>query len=471
VTAVTRIPMRLRASGPRSGSRTLARGLRCGGTVSADIVGDDPDLGVAGRPRRCAVPTRRPMSAHPAGAVIWIVNQYAGSPRHGMEYRHYHFARGLIERGHRVVVISGSRSHLFIRPPQVSRPFTLEPIDGVTYCWVAVPRYERAISLRRVLNMAAFALRLERLPVQRLPRPDAILVSSPSLFPVPIAARWARRFGARLVFEVCDIWPLTLRELGGLSRGHPLVMAMQWLEDYGYRKADSVVSVLPAATRHMVSRGMDPRKFHYIPNGIDLAGRRAGGRAPDVVRAAIRPGTFTVGFVGTLGRANALETLIDAARLLDPDEAQVILVGQGPEREQLVTRAAGAPNVAFTAAVLEEHVGPAIALFDACYVGYRRSPLYRFGVSPNKLYEYMAAGRPVLFAADAANQPVQEADCGRTVAPEDPAALAAAIRSLAARSQEERDRLGANARAYVARHHDYARLAEELADILMGDER
>jgi glycosyltransferase involved in cell wall biosynthesis len=368
-----------------------------------------------------------------------------------MEYRHYHFARGLIERGHRVVVISGSRSHLFIRPPQVSRPFTLEPIDGVTYCWVAVPRYERAISLRRVLNMAAFALRLERLPVQRLPRPDAILVSSPSLFPVPIAARWAQRFGARLVFEVCDIWPLTLRELGGLSRGHPLVMAMQWLEDYGYRKADSVVSVLPAATRHMVSRGMDPRKFHYIPNGIDLAGRRAGGRAPDVVRAAIRPGTFTVGFVGTLGRANALETLIDAARLLDPDEAQVILVGQGPEREQLVTRAAGAPNVAFTAAVLEEHVGPAIALFDACYVGYRRSPLYRFGVSPNKLYEYMAAGRPVLFAADAANQPVQEADCGRTVAPEDPAALAAAIRSLAARSQEERVWSSARLRRCFAR--------------------
>jgi glycosyltransferase involved in cell wall biosynthesis len=408
------------------------------------------------------------VGAHPPGSVIWFVNQYAGSPRHGMEYRHYHFARALIERGHRVVVISGTRSHLFVRPPQVSAPFTLERIDGVTYCWVAVPRYERAISLRRVLNMAAFALRLERLPVQRLPRPDAILVSSPSLFPVPVASRWARRFGARLVFEVCDIWPLTLRELGGLSRAHPLVVVMQWLEDYGYRNADRVVSVLPAASRHMVSRGMDPRKFRYIPNGVDLAGRAAGGRAPEVVRAAIRPGIFTVGFVGTLGRANALEPLVDAARLLDPDEAQVVLVGQGPERDQLLARAAGAPNIAFAGAVLEEEVGPAIALFDACYVGYRRSPLYRFGVSPNKLYEYMAAGRPVLFAADAVNQPVREADCGETVAPEDPSALAEAIRSVAARSQEERARMGANARAYVARHHDYARLADDLADVLLG---
>lgn len=404
-------------------------------------------------------------------AVIWVVNQYAGSPRHGMEYRHYHLARALAERGHRVVIISGSRSHLYTRQPQVSRRFTLEPIDGVTYCWVGVPGYERAISVKRVLNMAAFALRLERLPVHGLPRPDAILVSSPSLFPLPVAVRWARRFGARLAFEVRDIWPLTLQELAGLSDRHPLVVLMRWLEDYGYREADVVVSVLPAAAAHMVSRGMDPAKFHYLPNGIDLAGRPMGaghGAAPDPVRAAIRPGTFTVGFVGTLGRANVLETLIDAARLLEPGEAQVVVVGHGPERDQLVARAADVPSVAFVGPVPKDQVGAAIALFDACYVGYRRSPLYRFGVSPNKLYEYMAAGRPVLFAADAANQPVQEADCGRTIPPENPAALASAIHSLGACSPQERERLGANARAYVARHHDYARLGERLAAILLN---
>jgi glycosyltransferase involved in cell wall biosynthesis len=401
-------------------------------------------------------------------AELWMVNQYAGSPRHGMEYRHYHLARALTEQGHSVVVVSGSRSHLFTRPPQVRRRFTIEVIDGVTYCWVPVPRYQRAISVGRVLNMAAFALQLVRLPVDRLPAPDAILVSSPSLFPLPVAARWARRFGARLVFEVRDIWPLTLRELGGFSERHPLVAVMQRFEDFGYRRADAVVSVLPAAAEHMVSRGMDRRKFHYLPNGIDLAAARADGAAP-AVREAIRPDRFTVGFVGTLGRANVLETLVDAARLLDPAEAQVVIVGQGAEREQLVARAAGLPNVAFVGPIAKDEVAAAVELFDACYVGYRRSSLYRFGVSPNKLYEYMAASRPILFAADAANQPVAEADCGRTVAPEDPAALTAAIRSLAAAPAAERARLGANARAYVEQRHDYGRLARELAGILLGD--
>jgi glycosyltransferase involved in cell wall biosynthesis len=400
--------------------------------------------------------------------VVWIVNQYAGSPRHGMEYRHYHLARGLAERGHRVVVLSGSRSHLYTRPPRVTRPFTLQAVDGITYCWVAGPPYDRAISARRVVNMAAFAAALECLPTGRLPAPRAILVSSPSLFPVPIASRWARRYGARLAFEVRDIWPLTLEELGGFSKRHPLVAVMQRIEDYGYRVADAVVSVLPAARGHMVSRGMEPAKFHYLPNGIDLSGR-AEADAPPAVADAVRDVPFTVGFVGTLGRANVLETLIDAAKLLDPGEAQVVVVGHGPERDGLVARAAGAPNVTFTGPIPKAEVAGAVNRFDACYVGYRRSPLYRFGVSPNKLYEYMAAGRPVLFAADAANQPVREADCGRTVEPEDPAALAAAIRSLIACSAAERARLGANARAYVERHHDYARLAGELSEVLLGD--
>ena len=216
---------------------------------------------------------------------------------------------------------------------------------------------------------------------------------------------------------------------------------------------------------------MDPAKFHYLPNGIDLDGARRSGDAPAAIRDAVGPGAFTVGFVGTLGRANVLETLIDAARLVDPEEVRVVVVGHGPERSQLMERAAGARNVAFVGPIPKGDVAAALQLFDACYVGYRRSSLYRFGVSPNKLYDYMAAGRPVLFAADAANQPVQEADCGLTVAPEDPAALAGAISSLATASEAERTRLGANARAYVERHHDYHRLADELAEILLGRPR
>jgi len=400
-------------------------------------------------------------------AVVWIVNQYTGSPRHGMEYRHYYLARGLAARGHRVVIVSGSYSHLFTRQPDPDGRYAVEDIDGLQYCWVAAPRYERAISAGRVGNMVVFALRLTRLPTGMLPRPDAILVSSPSLFPIVPAARWARRWHARLAFEERDLWPLTLEELGGFSKRHPLVLAMQRCEDYGYRVADAVISVLPGAVGHMVGRGMPAEKFHYLPNGIDLRDAQAAGEPPAAVRAAVRPDAFTVGFVGTLGRANALETLVDAAALLRDEAVQVVVVGHGPERSGLLERAHGLGNVAFVGPVARAEVPAALRLFDACYVGYRHSSLYRFGVSPNKLYDYMAAGRPIVFAADAVNRPVDDAGCGRTVAPEDPAALAAAIRSLAACPPAERERLGANARAYVAAHHDYGVLARRLEGILL----
>jgi glycosyltransferase involved in cell wall biosynthesis len=403
-------------------------------------------------------------------AVVWIVNQYTGSPVHGMEYRHYYLGRGLAAAGHRVIIVSGSYSHLFTRQPEPNGRYAVEELDGLQYCWVAAPPYERAISSGRVLNMMVFALRLTRLPTGMLPRPDAILVSSPSLFPIATAARWARRWDARLVFEVRDLWPLTLEELGGLSPRHPLVLTMQRFEDYGYRAADRVISVLPGALGHMTARGMPAEKFHYLPNGVDLLPVDTTREPPASIRAALRPSAFTVGFVGTLGRANALETLIDAARLLEEANVQVVIVGHGPEREQLVRRAAGLRHVTFVGPVPKHEVPAALRLFDACYVGYRHSSLYRFGVSPNKLYDYMAAGRPIIFAADAFNRPVDEAGCGRTVAPDDPAALAAAIRSLAACPPAERDRIAANARAYVEAHHDYRVLARELAGILLdGD--
>jgi glycosyltransferase involved in cell wall biosynthesis len=401
--------------------------------------------------------------------VVWIVNQYTGSPEHGMEYRHYYLGRRMRQRGLAVVLVSGSYSHLFSRPPDAAGRYTLEEIDGLQFCWVAVPRYARATSLGRVVNMVAFALGLWRLPTAGVPRPDAILVSSPSPFPIVVASRWARAWGARLVFEVRDIWPLSLREITGVSRFHPVILAMQWCEDYAYRVSERVVSVLPMAADHMVSRGMEPQKFRYVPNGIDAHATHPAGAPPAAIADAVRAGAFTVGFVGTLGTANAVETLIDAAGLLEPDRFRVVVVGHGHERERLMTRAAGLRNVTFAGPIPKDQVAAALGLFDACYVGYRRSALYRFGISPNKLYEYMAAGRPVVLAADARNDPVAEARCGRTVPPEQPAALAAAIRSLAACTDDERARLGANARSYVAAHHDYAVLADRLAEILLED--
>jgi glycosyltransferase involved in cell wall biosynthesis len=405
--------------------------------------------------------------------VIWFVNQYAGSPVHGMEFRHYELGRALAARGHTVVVISGSYSHLFTRQPATTGTYSIEDVGGLTYCWLKVPAYRRAMSVGRVLNMFIFMARLYRLPFGRLPAPDAIVVSSPSPFPILPAERWARLWNARLVFEVRDIWPLTLQELGGLSTHHPLVLLMSWFENRAYRVAGAVVSVLPNARPHLESHGMAANKLRVIPNGVSPDALTVPlGPAPMSVQAVRAQGGFTVGFVGTLGAANALESLIGAARLLaDDDDIRFVIVGHGSEEERLRALATDLTSVVFVGSVAKADVPATLREFDVCYVGYHRSPLYRFGISPNKVFDYMAAARPVILAAEAANDPVRDADCGVTVPPDNPAALADAIRLLRTASPAERQRLGSNGRAFVEREHTYASLATRYLPVLQGTDR
>jgi glycosyltransferase involved in cell wall biosynthesis len=405
------------------------------------------------RPRVAEVPTAM------SGKTVWFVNQYAGSESHGMEFRHFFLAKKLLERGHRVIVVSGSYSHLYSRPPSIRGNYTFESVDGVDYWWIRVPRYRRPISAGRVWNMAVFAMRLAAFPTKRLPTPDVIVVSSPSIFPVMTGRRWARRFAARFIFEVRDLWPLTLVELASPSPRNPLVVAMQWLEDYGLRTADRVVSVLPCAEEYMVERGMRREKFVYIPNGID-ASATADRSEPDGPTAMRNH--FVVGFVGSLTYANALESLLRAAALLRDESIHILIAGAGNQREELARLARQLPNVTFVDAVPKHEVQALVRSFDACYLGMkRRDSLYRFGVSPNKLFEYMLAGRPVIWAIESGNRPVDEAQCGISVEAEDPESIADGIRRLSALPPADLRRLGENGRQYVLRHHEYSQLADD----------
>lgn len=212
---------------------------------------------------------------------------------------------------------------------------------------------------------------------------------------------------------------------------------------------------------------MAPSKLRVIPNGVsDDALAEPTNGPPDAITAAVAGSPFTIGFVGTLGMANALEALIGAARLVAHDGIRFVIVGHGPDAERLRALAAGLDNVIFTGPVAKADVPATLRTFDACYVGYHRSPLYRFGIAPNKVYDYLAAGRPVILAAEAANDVVADAAAGITVPPDDPAALAQCIRSLRTMAPAELTRLGANGRAWVEREHSYRALAQRYLAVL-----
>jgi len=406
--------------------------------------------------------------------VVWIINQYASTPDTGLGGRHYYLARELSRQGVKVYVVSASYSHILRSCPNVQSGYQLESHEGFDYLWIKMPEYSHAHSKGRIRNWFLFAYRLLVLGKAIPDKPDVILYSSPSLIGFLGAERLASKFDARLVFEVRDIWPLTFCEIGGFSRRHPFIRFLQWVEDRAYRVSDAVVSNLVNSVDHMASRGMTRTKFSWVPNGylqeevdnpVPLAGDIQGRMPGD---------KFIIGYAGTLGVANSLYHFLDAAKRLDSSRVEFVLAGAGKEKDSLVEYAKNneIDNVTFLGAVPKQQVQSLLRSFDVCYIGLSNDPLFRFGVSPNKLFDYFSAAKPIIYAIDSGEyKPVLDAGAGFHIAPEDSAAIVKAVQELMAMSCEERSKMGEAGRVFAQHNHEYKALAQRMYGTLFGEER
>ncbi len=406
---------------------------------------------------------------------IVYLNHYAGSPALGMEYRPYYLAREWVRAGHRVRMVAATYSHVRARQPAAGR----ESIDGIGYDWVPAPRYA-GNGLGRVRNIATFLAgvwaRTDELV--REVKPDVVIASSTYPMDIWVARRIARRAGAVLVFEVHDLWPLSPIELSGMSPNHPFARLCSRAEKTAYRDADLVVSMLPKVHGHMASRGLDLTKLRIVPNGVSPDDWQAEPAAlrPDVAttlateRAA---GRVVLGYAGSMGLPNALDDLLSAAALLRDLPLSIVMLGDGHERERLVQRIASEQlsHVHWLPPIPKAQVPAFLAAIDVAYIGWQRVPIYRFGIAPNKLMDYMMAGCVVLHAVEAGNDPVVESGCGLTVTPESPASVAAGVRQLLALPAELRRAMGQRGRAFVEAEHSYPVLAARFAEACAGIRR
>ena len=391
-----------------------------------------------------------------------------------MEYRPYYLAREWIKTGHRVRIVGASYSHLRIENPVLDAGRKKETIDGIDYFWLKTPAYSGNGAMR-IVNMLSFIVGLyrHRREILRDYMPDVVIASSTYPLDIFPARTMARQCSAILVYEVHDLWPLSPMELGGYSTWNPYIMAIQAAEDYAYRYCDKVVSLLPCAEPHMRSRGLAEGKFHHIPNGIDASeclsdcGEMPPGHQMAIAAAKVG-GRKLVCYAGSHGLANALDAYLDAAKWVSKAGLVFLLVGNGPEKARLEARIAaeGIVNAISLPAVRKDAMPALLAEMDILYIGLQRQSLFRFGISPNKIMDYMMAGKPVIQAIEAGNDPTTEAGCGISVPAEDARAIAEAAVKLAEMSDKERRRIGAQGREYVARLHDYRVVAKRFIEVL-----
>ena len=305
----------------------------------------------------------------------------------------------------------------------------------------------------------------------RVRKPDVVVATSPQFFTAVAGWAVAALKRAPFVFELRDLWPESIKAVGAMRES----VALRWIERlelFLYRRAARIVAVTHAFKRVLAERGIDPAKIAVVTNGADLS--RFAPRANDagLRRRLGLEGRFVASYIGTHGMAHALETLVDAALLLDADPScapvTFLLLGGGAEKRAVQTYAAqrGAANVLFCDPVERDAVAGYWAISDCTIVHLRDTPLFRT-VIPSKLFEAMAMGVPIVLGVDGeAAELVIEAGAGIAVPPENAVALAEAVRTLA--SDRELRRALSKAGAAAAGRFDRARLAEEMLAVLQA---
>jgi len=388
---------------------------------------------------------------------IWIINDYAGSPYHGMEFRHYYLGKQLIKLGYSINVISSNYSHLFNKLPEESK----ENIDGIDYLWLKTLNYGESHNKKRVLKWLIFSFKIFLLPF-KLKKPDVIIVSP--VAPFAIVPSWvlAKIFKCKLVFEVKDIWPLSLVELGGINPSHPFIVLMGWFEKFAVKNSDIVVSNLQNYGEHVRNNLQLSKTVEWISNGVDLDELEQNESLEERFRSRIPKGKFVVGYTGTIGVANALEFFCQSAELLRNHKNIVfVIVGEGQEKNTLINSFKHLDNLLFIDGIPKLQVQGMLNLFDSCFIGLKRESLFRYGVSPNKLFDYMFSGKPVVYAIDSGNINVVDiAKCGVSVEAENAEAIASGILKLYGMSAREQFQIGENGKRYVLANFTYDKLAQ-----------
>lgn len=391
---------------------------------------------------------------------IWMLNHYAGAPT-DPSTRHFDLARELVARGHDVTIVAAGFSHLNRKENQKygSKWWSGQTVDGVKYAWIKTFPYQ-GNDWRRVVNMLSYTIGAFSLGTVGLKRPDVIVGSSVHPLAVVSALALSKIHRCRFVFEVRDLWPQTLVDMGALAEDGWTTKSLRALEGFLYKQADHIVVLLPTADRYIARWGIARSRISWIPNGVDLSRYRdlppydGGGNS-----------AFNIYYMGAHGDANALDNILKAADILlkrDEQRPKFIFVGDGPAKPRLIemARSMSLRNVEFVDRVPKSDVPALMGQASALVFNLDRVKVFQYGISSNKLYDYLVSGRPVLFCGEAGNNPVEESGAGISVPPRDPEALANAVIRMANMTPEARKAMGAKGPDWVRKNHDIAHLAE-----------
>lgn len=394
---------------------------------------------------------------------IWLIWKYCRLPSEGVyPARGFSLLREMARQGYDCTIITARHDWSFGKRTVIPRR-EVTMVDGVRIVTLNVLSYQKAKSLRRILGWLHFEVLVLSMRVSDIPRPDVIIASSLSLLSVISGLIFKWRFGGKLVFEVRDIWPLILSENGGFRKSNPFVRVLSLIEWLGYKFSDRIVSTLPNLGPHVRKVLGYHRDVACVPMGVPeemLSDCVA--EFPAHLESVFPKAQFVLTHAGSIGIDNALDTLLDSARLLKDDlRIAFFIIGKGDLVDRYKLACADLPQVVFADPVASKYVQPILRRSSVLYFAAHPTVVPDYGQSLNKVIDYMFSGRPIIASYSGFTSMIDEADCGEFVTAGDAMVLARTLLGWAERPCYELDAIGARGREWVLAHRTYARLAED----------
>lgn len=402
---------------------------------------------------------------------IWYITKYFSPETKGSTgSRGWQILKAFAEKGYTPVAVISDSNNL-MDMPVLEKKIQYQEIYGVKIVWLKTLKYSIAKSLKRILSWIHFEWNIFCLNDKSLPTPDVIIVSSLSLLTILNGVRLKKKYGCKLVFEIRDIWPLTIVEEGGISQFNPFVILLSILERYGYKKADLIVGTMPNLGEHVKNILGYAKQVETIPMGItDEMLNTDKQLTDDYLDKYLDKSSFNIVHAGTVGITNALTTFFKAAELLkDKQDIRFVIVGDGALKNTYQNEYGHLPNIVFAPKVKKNQVYTVLSNANIVYFSTYNSKVWDYGQSLNKVIDYMLSGKPVLASYSGYPSMINDAGCGFFVPSENTEMLVEKIEELYNMTELERKNIGEKGRPWLIKNHSYSFLADRYLSLIFDN--
>lgn len=401
---------------------------------------------------------------------IWYISKYVIPPNDStIGGRGYMLMRELATLGYTCIVIASNSSE-YSETPNMKVNYQKVKRDGLSFWWVRTLKYVGARSFKRILSWLHFEWRLLLMPKSQLPKPDAIIVSSLSILTIFNGFILRKIYGCKLIFEVRDIWPLTLTEEGGFSKANPLIYCLSIIERLGYKYSDSIVGTMPNLSEHVERVLGYKRNVSCVPMGLDLNKMKEILPLPDNYKKKYLPkNSFLVIYAGSIGITNSLETFFACAESLqDHVGIKFIIVGDGYLKAEYKKQYQHLNNIIFAPKVPRKMVQSVLQECQLLYFAVPESEVWKYGQSLNKVIDYMFSGKPIVASYSGYKSMINEAQCGSYVPANNIPALRREVLRYFELSDIKRNEIGLQGRDWLLKNRNYRSLAIAYSKIIFG---